>query len=125
MGRNCKLTPELTEEICKLIEKGADKKTAAHCAGIGETTFYAWMDKGKQQKNGKYQEFRESIKKAESILKKKHEIKIIESKSWTSSAWWLERRYPNEYKKIDHIEHTGKIDIELFKKYLEKEDDDK
>ena len=119
MGRNCKLTPELTTEICDYIKQGADKKTAAHCADIGETTFYKWLDLGKQQKTGKYKEFRESIKKAEQELKKSHEIKIKQAKSWTASAWWLERKHPEEYKKIDHIEHTGKIDIELFKKYLE------
>jgi hypothetical protein len=54
-------------------------------------------------------ELSELVKKAESSgddkIKDLQKRKIIEDKSWTSGAWWLERNYPDQYRQ--RIEQTG------------------
>lgn len=47
MGAPTKLTPELTEEICKAIEVGNYLETAAEAAGITVRTVYNWIDRGR------------------------------------------------------------------------------
>ena len=44
-GRKSKLTPELIEKISTEIENGSYQKVAARKCGVGESTFYAWMEK--------------------------------------------------------------------------------
>ena len=44
-GRKSKLPPELIEKISAEIENGSYQKVAARKYGVGESTFYAWMEK--------------------------------------------------------------------------------
>jgi len=47
MARPTKLTPEVSEEICKALEDdGAFIETAAQAAGIDHSTLYRWLDRG-------------------------------------------------------------------------------
>jgi len=127
MGRKTKLTPELQEQICKYISIGVPNKVAAQACGIDERTFYRWIEKGNAQERGIYRQFCQAVKKAESesiardvaiIGKAAHEGK------WQASAWKLERRHPELFgvKTETKLKHSGKIDIGLFKKYLEEEE---
>jgi len=126
-GRHSKLTDELLTKICKYIEAGNYAKTACLACGISEVTFYDWIKKGEQAinegKDNKYTKFLKSIKEARA----KAEIRnvAIINKAATDNAkhaeWWLERTNPEYWGRKDefHLEHSGKIDIELFKKYLQ------
>ena len=120
---NGKLTPEITTEICNKIKNGANRKTAALTSGITEQTFYNWIARGKQAKNGKYLEFFESIKKAEESLKEFYENKIKTAKSWTAAAWWLERKHPEEYRNRQQIEHSGDVSYEV--RFVKEKNDSK
>ena len=55
-GRKSKLTTELIEKISTEIEKGSYQKVAARKCGVGESTFYAWMEKAKDGLGGQFQE---------------------------------------------------------------------
>ena len=124
---NGKLTHEITTQICKYIETGVPAKHACQAVGITEKTYYEWINKGKTQKTGKYSKFSKSIKKAHSHHMA-HNAAIIEKAAqngkWQASAWMLERRHPDEWgnRQYQKIEHSGKIDIELFKQYLDEDD---
>ena len=96
-----KYSSEKTEEICKHLETGLRREDAWEFVGISEATFYEWLKKP---------EFSESIKKAE-LKNKQRNIVIIQNaakKTWQASAWWLERRFPEEFALKQRLEHTGK-----------------
>lgn len=46
MARPTKLTPELTDELCEILERGNYLETAAEAVGITRQTVYNWMDRG-------------------------------------------------------------------------------
>ena len=100
---NGKFCEEVVTEICNHIRVGCTARDACQLSGITETSFYEWKKKKP--------EFVESIKRAE-ILNKKRAIALIQKageETWQANAWFLERRYPNEYGK-QRIEISGKIE---------------
>ncbi len=90
-----------TKEICQYLEEGLSREDAWTLAGIGKSTFYEWMEKP---------DFPDSIKKAELKGKREHilNIKKASEQHWTASAWFLERRYFEEFGNKSKFEHTGK-----------------
>jgi len=112
-----KYSKEITEEICKYLRAGNSQKDSAVLAGIGESTYYEWMDNP---------EFAEPIKKAEQECKSRN-IAIIQKaaeKSWQAGAWWLERKYNSEFALKQINELTGKdgekLTINILGDYLTK-----
>ena len=100
MARKTKLTDELSKKICAFIASGATNEDACKLTGIGESSFYDWIKR--------FPEFSEAVKKASVDFKRAHILKIAMDESWQSSAWLLERRFPEEYGKRIPLELTGK-----------------
>ena len=95
MGRKSKLTTELTQKIVEAIKMGCTFKLACQYAGIDTSTFYLWMQSGREGKDKTKIDFFNSIKKAEaecafSTLKK---INEASTEDWRAGAWLLERRH--------------------------------
>ncbi len=122
MGRHTKLTPERQQKICELLKAGNTARTAALANGICEATLINWMNKGRKQKSGKYFEFFEAIKKAKAEAEARNVLIIQKAaeKNWQAAAWWLERTNPDKWgRRLEQkIEHSGKVHIDVFKKYL-------
>ncbi len=97
-----KYSEELTAEICKYISAGNTQKDAAILADISEETFYQWqrpLNKDGTVNADFHAEFTESLKKAEQQCKARN-IAFVQKaaeKSWQAAAWYLERKYHNEY----------------------------
>lgn len=94
-----KYNPDIVDEICKYLRAGNSQKDSALLAGISEDTFYEWMKKS---------EFSEPIKKAEKECKARN-IAIIQKaaeKSWQAAAWYLERKFKDEFSLRNEL--TGK-----------------
>ena len=97
-----KYSNEITEEICKYLRAGNNQHDSAILSGLAEATFYDWQRE--KESNGEanpnyHVEFVEAIKKAEQECKARN-IAIIQKageKSWQASAWYLERKYHNEF----------------------------
>ncbi len=109
VGRKPKLTPEVQTAICQAIRAGNYNGVAANYAGIGESTFYLWLTQGEQAQSGKYVEFLEAVKKAESDAETRN-VALIEtaaSQSWQAAAWWLERKHNNRWGRKEKQEVTG------------------
>lgn len=107
LGRPTKLTPEIQERICAAIQQGNYAFVAARCAGISESTFYSWLDRGAREKRGAFAEFLESIKKAESIAEA-GAIEVVRNasqQSWQAAAWWLERKYPERWARKERVDY--------------------
>ena len=100
--RRNKLTPELTEEICKYISEGSYIETACKNAGINKTTFYDWIKKAEDAYNSGdtdsiYLNFANAIEKADAEIEHKHvkhfnEV-ALESGNAIPSAIFLSRRF--------------------------------
>ena len=96
-GRKVKLNKEIEDAFVQAIKLGCPKKDACGCAGIGETTFYKWMEWADSDRKDAavYQKFRERIKEAEGLATQRW-LAIIEKAAqggqWQAAAWKLERR---------------------------------
>lgn len=88
---------------------GNYQETAATYAGIAVGTFYRWMEMGLNQKEGKYREFYDAVKKAESDAEVRDIALIEKDESWQSKAWRLERKHFERWGRKEHFEHTGPI----------------
>ena len=64
-GRRSKLTSEVVDKICNALRLGMTYDQAAELAGIGKSTFYRWKEKAEKAKEGKFREFWDSLKRAE------------------------------------------------------------
>jgi len=120
-GRHTTLTPEVQETICKAVADGNTFLTSALAAGVAQSTFSLWMKRGEDETEGIYVEFMEAIKEASAQAVQKQVKNIIKAgkKNWQASAWFLERRHPQEWGKVERIEQKisggdgGPIEIEL------------
>ena len=127
MGRHCKLTPELQDKIITYIKAGNYAKVACKASGICEDTFYDWIKKGENAKSGKFFGFSESIKRARATAEIRNVAVVNKAaeKHWTAAMTWLERKYPERWgnKQYQKVEHSGKVDISIFKEYLKDEEE--
>lgn len=124
MARPSKLTPELAEKIANYISTGNYTSVVCGLVGVGESTFYRWLEKGVKAKSGKYREFWESVKKAEAAREVKWIKDIDSDPSWQSKAWLLERRYPERWgKKETHVFEGGDKDKPIILKFLPADED--
>lgn len=114
-GRKLKLTNDLINELVKLKSAGMTNKAVCDGAGINESTFYDWYNKGEADisanKDTLFSQFSKSYKKAETTHKMKR-VKVIQDAAsegnWQAAAWELERCYPSEYGRRTVTEITGK-----------------
>lgn len=104
MPRPSKYSKEILEALCKWIRSGNTYKDACMIEGISYQTFNEW-------RNAK-PEFSDAIKKAEAMCKAVRIALVLKAgqKSWQAAAWYLERRFPEEYgrpKQSDHRNHAA------------------
>jgi hypothetical protein len=100
-GRPTKLTPQTQAKIVELIRGGNYAEIAAAAAGIGERTFYSWMQRGEREEDSIYAEFRQVIKEAEAEA----EIEAVAQvraggKGWQAPMTWLERKFPSRWARM-------------------------
>ena len=127
-GRPSKLTPTVQRLICDAIAIGNTRHDAAEYAGVGLTTLKRWIGQGKRQRRGQFRTLLDAIKKAEAdavvssvgrirqaakggqVLKHKvttkpdgtvTEEKVLTQGQWTADAWWLERKNPKDWGKVE------------------------
>ena len=130
MPRPSKLTDDTKRKLVLALRAGNDQKVAAQMAGIGETTFYRWMEMGEKENAQKeYREFWELVKRAIAEAEIDAVARIQQAAQngrWQAAAWWLERKHPERWGRNDKIraEISGpngepiQIDIEEAKKAI-------
>lgn len=114
-GRKSKLTKELIEEAAKYIRAGNYACVVANYLGIGESTWYRWLQEGEVAKSGLKREFWESIKKAEAVpeIRNVNIVQKAAEENWQAAMTYLQRRFPERWGRRDYqvngeIQHTGK-----------------
>ena len=71
-GRKSTLTADRMEKLLGCVRRGLSNKHACMVAGISETTFYRWIEKGKHAKRGPYRDFWDSLQAAHAHFEKFH-----------------------------------------------------
>lgn len=110
MARPTKLTPEVQERIITALRAGNYQDTAAAYAGIDESTFYRWMERGLAEPESDYGEFRKAVIKAKSDAEVRDLYLIdqaAQSGSWQAAAWKLERKFPHKWGRVNRTEISG------------------
>jgi transposase len=129
MGRPTKLTPEVQERIITALRAGNYQETAANYAGISAKTFYEWMQRGKDEPESIYRDFREAVEKAKSDAEVRDLYLIdqaAQSGSWQAAAWKLERKFPQKWGRVNRTEISGpegkplKVEVDHKQALLEK-----
>lgn len=129
-GRPTLLTPEVIEEVRRILPVCLYLETVASYLGICRETLRQWLKRGqrernRQRKNPKsknclkesiYVEFLDTYKKAlaEGEIHDTGVIKKASQESWQAAAWRLERRFPSRWGRKDKA-----IDDEQINKAIE------
>lgn len=97
--RRPKLTPAIQKSICDRIRLGNYNNVAAVGAGIGESTFYLWLQKGRAQESGAYRDFLNAVEQAqaEAEMRNVAQIQAATRDNWMAAAWWLERKFSKRW----------------------------
>lgn len=110
---NRKLTPELSDKLCKALAKGYSIPAACSVAGIVVQTYYNWYNKGRDAKSGKFKQFFCDVNNAQDKATYSVETVIIDSipDNPKDAKWWLTKRRPDTYG--DRQYNETKIDAKV------------
>lgn len=125
-GRKSKLTPEMIETICEHIENGNYAKTACLASGVSESTFYEWLQRGKnaieKKRHNKFSEFSESITLSFAKSEMKHVNNLVEAGEhgeWKASLEWLSRRASERWAKKEFLTQDIKLtNTDIIRKWI-------
>jgi transposase len=109
MARPTKLTPEVEERIVAAIRAGNYAEPAARSAGISPATYYRWLKRGEEASRGIYRAFHDAVRRAEAEAEV-HAVAVIRramGDDWRAAAHYLERRYPDRWRRRETVEHEG------------------
>lgn len=99
-GRPRKLADKLPrEKIYAILSIGGSRTDAAKSLGVSMVTM--------QSEAKRDPEFLRGMEKAEAQGKLELLRKIKGAAPWQAAAWMLERKYPQEFARMDRHEHTG------------------
>lgn len=115
------LNEELIDKICYYVRQGNYIDTVCYATGIGESTFYSWMQranedmsKGMEEEDSIYVKFFLHTRKAAALA----EIDLLEEirkgiPNWQSRAWILERTRGKKFGIAQKIEIEQGIKYKL------------
>jgi len=98
-------TPKLQKRFCDGVADGNTFKTMCDACGIGERTFYDWMER--------YPAFAVAVHRARARAKAKLVRVIVKQapRDWRAAAFLLERSWPKEYARVT-VERIEERDAE-------------
>jgi hypothetical protein len=92
-GRATLLNAQLQRKICALLMQGHTVSAVCGAVGIGERTFYDWLEK--------HPHFSQATTRAIGQSKVALFDKVRLSDDWRAQAFLLERRWPGEFGKVE------------------------
>lgn len=118
MARPTKFNTKTKRRLYKALRIGASRKMAAQYAGISYELLRQWMRRGEQEARGEFVVFLAALKRAESeaVMSALQAIHEAASKKWQAAAWFLERKYPQDWGRNRVIQHEAK-EVEVVVKY--------
>jgi len=119
LGRPTILTPEIQKRIVDAIKAGAYVETAAAYAGVGKSTFFSWMTKGRKGDKQVYKDFVDAVERAMAAAEMRDVVTITRAaeSQWQAAAWRLERKFPSRWGRRQHLAITGEdggpVEVEI------------
>lgn len=108
-GAPSKKTDDVVQRILELLQAGNYRRVAFTNAGISKETFLRWLRED--------HDFRAAVEKAEGAADALHLANIQRAAhdgTWQASAWYLERKHPEEWGKQDRRpEGSERVEITL------------
>jgi hypothetical protein len=94
-----KLTVGLIAKIAKVVRSGCYLDAAARFCGVSKASYYAWMKRGHDQKDGIYRQFLEALEQAQAAADVRDHRRISEAsaKDWRAAVTHLRLRNPGRY----------------------------
>ncbi len=102
------LTPELIEQIARLIQAGNYREVAAASVGIARQTLFEWLRRGAHGEKP-YVDLAVAIEKADAQSEVRDVVVIGKAAElqWQAAAWRLERKNFRRWGRKDGLEITG------------------
>jgi len=118
MGRPSRLTDEVRDKILGYIKLGHFASVACRLAGVSETTFYRWLETGRNAKRGKYRDFWDACEDAKAVAEARY-LEVVRKTSedqkhkdqFKAATWWLERRHAGRYAPTQINKIEGEIGL--------------
>lgn len=115
-GRRPKLNADVQQKICDLLRAGNTFRSSCEVSGVSENAGLEWRARGEGRDPDRliasiYAEFAKATRKAEQEAAVRNVALIQDAATkgtWTASAWWLERKFPADWARVDRYEHTGR-----------------
>lgn len=100
VARRSKLTPVIEAVLLKSLRAGNTRTAAAATAGVDRHTLARWL--------ATKAPFCTAVEKAEAEAEQRAvgQIRSAMRSNWTAAAWWLERRRPKDWGRVDRVEIT-------------------
>ncbi len=98
-GRPTKLTPEIHTKIVNLLATGSTRGVAAGYAGIDPSTLYRWIERGAEEREGLYVDFRRDVLQAQSrprVAAHACILKAIQNGDVRAAKYVLDRKPPKD-----------------------------
>ena len=109
MARPSIITDSLIERFGSIVRSSHSIKKAIEETGIGRESYYRWKRRVSNGDGtlletrfiGEVNKAEGEVRKAQGEIKMLYEYKLSQhfDKNWKALAWWLSRKYPNEYGK--------------------------
>lgn len=115
MGRPTKLTEDIRDKLVQLVETGNYAEVAAEAIGIGKTTFYQWLKRGRKDeevgRRTRYREFANAIANARAKAQARHVaiLSLAAERDWRAAAHYLERTDPNRWGNRGTMKLEGEV----------------
>src|SRR6266849_5314999 len=100
MGRPSLLNDPLIAKFGDAVQLSGSIESAITLSGIGRSTYYRWRGKVHEGGGNKLQRrFFQAVDKSEGQIKRMREHQLTKhfEKNWRLIAWWLARKYRDEY----------------------------
>lgn len=115
MGRPTRLNDALQEKICQFLRAGNYFSIACSCSGVSPGVAASWLARGRgvgdRPKTELYVAFVAAIEKATDEAHAQAVMLIRKAAidgQWTAAAWFLERKFHDQWARRDRSEVTGK-----------------
>lgn len=97
-NRETKFDPDRAKSILADLATGNTRACAAARAGVTDRTLRNWIARGRQGRKP-FVSFVSALKKAERDAEAFAVRSIVAAgqKNWTAHAWWLERKFPEDW----------------------------
>ena len=107
MGRPTKLDEPRVGALIDALKVGCTAQVACRAAGVGRSTFKAWLARGKSPDpaDAPYRAFRAAVQKARGHGER-HALGVIHGAMpthWQAAAWFLERSQPRRWGRVDRL----------------------